>query len=468
MFKSIFYYGTLILLFFMGNLYATNYYISTTSSGTGKGNSWINKKVYTSFKWSRLAGGDSVYFDGGTDSLVYASISFSGLAPSSTVVITKGKDNGHNGKVVIQNTTIAGIHTIGISKCKNIKLTELTIKALYSGDQGKSITAAVRADGSTNITVDNCNIISNGNGSGVYLHTDSICTISSNRIEVLTNTKTSECDVIHMAGYGGGHTITGNTLIQGGLLGHPYFHKDLLQFGAYGGRVGTKRLTTTIANNFMMALDTNIVMVAGINSDNTQPLRWIIYNNIIVERAHGNTGIALYDNYDELTYNGKSSAYILNNTFINNNGYNAKIGNTDTLVMKNNIFYMTDSNNENIWYSDRDGFTPIVKDIDYNQYYNGNTGEAVIDTGDVSGAENSNLTKSEWQRKHNYNGTHCDIHGSSSQPSFVNIWGSKITDYRLTGGTGHGVNLSKYFTTDITGTIRPEATEWDRGAIQNK
>ncbi|MDR3610247.1 MAG: hypothetical protein P4L27_06785 [Ignavibacteriaceae bacterium] len=463
MFKSIFYFGSLILLFFAGNTYATNYYISTASSGSGNANSWTNKQIYTSFNWGSLAGGDSVYFDGGTDSLVYAPISYYGLKPTSIIVITKGKDSGHNGKAIIQNTASV-VNTIGITNCQNIKLTGLTINAMYSGDQGSSTTAAVRSDGSTNITVDNCNITSNGNGSGVYFHTDSICTISNNRIEVLTNTKTAEADVIHIAGYGGGHTIIGNTMIQGKL--DAGYHPDLLQFGSYGGRAGTPRLTTTIANNLMLTIDVNVVLSAGINSDNTQPLRWMIYNNIVAQRGQGNTGIVLYDSYDELTYNGKSSAYILNNTFINNNGYNAKIGNTDTLVMKNNIFYMTASNNENIWYSDRDGFTPIVKDIDYNQYYDNHTGEADIDTGDASGVENSNLILAQWQTKYNYNGTHCDIQGSSSPPAFANIWGSNSTDYQLISGTGQGANLSQYFTTDIIGTTRPPGAPWDRGAVQ--
>ena len=72
MFKSIFAFATLILLLFVGNLYATNYYVSTSSSGSANASSWTNKQIYSSFNWSQVGDGDTVYVDGGTDSLTYA------------------------------------------------------------------------------------------------------------------------------------------------------------------------------------------------------------------------------------------------------------------------------------------------------------------------------------------------------------------------------------------------------------
>src|ERR1039458_5526001 len=100
MFRLIFFFATLFLLFFVGNLYATSYYVSTASSGTASADSWTNKKIITSLDWTQLHGGDTVFVDGGTDSLTYGTVYITNLRPTSQVIITKGKDVNHNGKVI--------------------------------------------------------------------------------------------------------------------------------------------------------------------------------------------------------------------------------------------------------------------------------------------------------------------------------------------------------------------------------
>jgi hypothetical protein len=277
---------------------------------------------------------------------------------------------------------------------------------------------------------------------------------------------TSEADVIHI-NKGNGHTIINNVLISNKLDASA--HPDLLQFGNYGGTSGN-RMVTTIAGNLMLGLNTTSPMLAGMNSDNTQPTRWLIYNNIIALRGVGNTGLVLYDAYDESSYNGKSSAFIFNNTIINDHGYTLKIGNVDTLVMKNNIYCKDNTdNNETVWFTNAprggNGFTSITyKDIDYNLYYNQHDNDAKIDTGDVSGNENSNLTLAQWQAKG------YDLQGSKISPTFANLWGYHIADYMLLSGSAGidaGTNLSTYFTTDILGMARPQGAAYDMGAFQH-
>ena len=106
-----------------------SYYVSNASSGSASGNSWTNKQVYTSFTWTKLAGGDTVYFDGGTDSLTYNPIKISYITPSVRVVITNGKDSGHNGKAILR---MSGAPTSGydlkLEGCKNIKLTGFNLQ----------------------------------------------------------------------------------------------------------------------------------------------------------------------------------------------------------------------------------------------------------------------------------------------------------------------------------------------------
>ena len=83
-----------IYLFFILtlNLFATNYYVSTASSGSANASSWANKQIYTSFNWSQVIGGDTVYVDGGTDSLTYGTVYLYQKRYASLIVVTKGKD----------------------------------------------------------------------------------------------------------------------------------------------------------------------------------------------------------------------------------------------------------------------------------------------------------------------------------------------------------------------------------------
>src|ERR1035437_3117584 len=47
------------------------YYVGKDTTGNGSGSSWTNKHKFSTFNWTTLVGGDTVYVDGGTDSLVY-------------------------------------------------------------------------------------------------------------------------------------------------------------------------------------------------------------------------------------------------------------------------------------------------------------------------------------------------------------------------------------------------------------
>ena len=73
--KKIEYKKILIILFvcllLVGTVSAANYYISTSASGTGSGDSWANKKDFKTLNTASLLPGDIVYIDGGTNGLIY-------------------------------------------------------------------------------------------------------------------------------------------------------------------------------------------------------------------------------------------------------------------------------------------------------------------------------------------------------------------------------------------------------------
>src|ERR1035437_698932 len=133
MLKSVFFITALFLFLFLDNLFATNYYLSTTSSGSANASSWTNMQLYSNFTWSKVVGGDTVFFDGGSSGQTYNHIAYiSDMNPASQIVVTKGKDVTHNGTV----TFIPYDYTIGwafqLNTCSNIKLTDLSFKCLLT------------------------------------------------------------------------------------------------------------------------------------------------------------------------------------------------------------------------------------------------------------------------------------------------------------------------------------------------
>jgi hypothetical protein len=441
MFKSIFF-GYLILLF-CGNINATSYYLSTASSGSASGNSWTNKQLYTNFSWTKLAGGDTVYVDGGTDSLVYSGkITISSLVPSSQVVMTNGKDFGHNGKAVIKQ--------IEVYNCKRIKLTGLTFETLtsspYYNEQVVYFNSSTLSTGSFN-TLENCHIISDGTNLVLNMVRETKDTIRNCNLETLANGLTYNQDGISCYAGGGGHTITGNTVILRGTSDVP--HTDLMQWDATEG--GTNNYETVIANNFFSYISPTSPSqgVGGLYFEVIGSNRFLIYNNIVVLKLASPLS-CLVIAPTVSTYN--ISARVYNNTFINGTtgGYGTWFRYLDSLIFKNNIV-IDDNAGSSVLYTQSGLGNITYKDIDYNQYYiNGKTTR--IDT-----ASSGTVSWAQWQS------LGYDTHGSNTTASFVNIYGSNITDYQLTS-TSTGTNLSSTFNTDITGNIRPST--WSKGAVE--
>ena len=96
--------------------------------------------------------------------------------------------------------------------------------------------------------------------------------ITNNTIETLNNGYTNEQDGMQIYKGGGGHTITGNTIILRGTNSYP--HRDGIQFAAAEG--GNNYLQTTIANNFIYNSG-QVLFLSDVGSG-----CFLIYNNILV------------------------------------------------------------------------------------------------------------------------------------------------------------------------------------------
>jgi hypothetical protein len=459
MLKSAFFLTTLFLFLFLNNLNATNYYLSTGSSGGGAGTSWATAKIYTSFNWgaTSFVGGDTVFFDGGSSGITYNHIAYiANVHPTSQVVITKGKDTGHNGGV----TFIPYDYTIGwafqLNTCSNIKLTNLSFKCLLTAVTTETKILYLKS-GHHNV-IDNCIVESGGDGSGIVLYAEALDTIKNCTITIDDNNNPNIQDAIRFENGGaGGDVVIGNYISMKGRNSIP--HKDVLQTAGIGSSYNYQ---TIFANNF--------VWVHAPQTDEYQGLffadfvsggsnRFLVYNNIFIMDAwKNNQPIIIQGNNG----NSHQSLRVFNNTIVLGNSTTARFlmcGNIDTLIAKNNIV-SADSGIQFMYglYNDASNYNNIpYKDIGYNQLWaRGGIGTKMYGGGYT----------------YNFGGWKAlgyDAHSDTGMVSFVKKWGTNATDYKLVTGSkgiGGAIDLSTYFTTDILGAKRPKGASWDMGAFQ--
>ena len=460
MFKTIFFFVIFFSLLFVDNLCAANYYLSTGSSGDGAGTSWTNELIYTSFDWSQVAGGDTVFFDGDSNGLTYNNIPYiQNVNPASQIVITKGKDAGHNGTV----TFIPYDYTIGwafqLTTCSNIKLTDLSFKCLLTEVTIETKILLFKS-GNHNV-VDNCTVESGGDGSGIVLYTEAQDTIENCTITIDANNNPNIQDAIRFENGGaGGDVVIGNHITMNGS--NPIPHKDILQTAGIGSSYNYQ---TIFANNF--------VSVRAPQADQTQGLffadfvsggsnRFLVYNNIFVMDAwRNNQPIIIQGNNG----NSNQSLRVFNNTIVLGNSTTARFlmcGNIDTLIAKNNIV-VADSGIQFMYglYTDASNYNNITyKDIDYNQLWASDG----IGT-KMYGGGAFYYTFGAWQSTMGF-----DTHSDTNSVNFANKWGTNATDYKLVNGSAGvntGVDLSNIIPAmDILGTTRPIGAAWDMGAFQ--
>ena len=426
------------------------FYVDRDVKQEGDGTSWTNASTSLSgLSWANIAGGDTVYISGGTDSLVYPpdQIANKAISGNSYLVITKGKEAGHNGEVVYA-AIVSGGWGLFINTCNNIKVTGLKFECLIdtTGGYGNAWPAATifRSSHSTNVVLDNCHLIGNGMGQPITLDYSTKIKITNNIIESLWNNTDINQDPIGIGVGSGGHTITGNILIHrmlGGVGGSFGAHGDMMQIYNEGS---PERLQTTIANNLLVYIRPpgTVDASAMVYIEGSHSQRYLIYNNILLNKGYSPINDIV------LTNNGgySVSAMIYNNTILNHNasGDGSAIGNVDTLIWKNNIYYL-----------DNTCHTPLIsigtqayKEIDYNNW---------------TSASPVNIMGHSWS---SWQGSGYDLHGDINPVSFQNVWGTNIDDYILGEGTTSvdGGTPIPYINTDIDRVLRPQNSGWDRGA----
>lgn len=434
---------------------AKNWYVDKDANGNGDATNWTNASTsLSSLKWNKIKGGDTILVSGGADSSVYGKqIIYQKGTYKTAVTIKKSTDESHDGKVIFSNSDNNESYAFLMYETSNIKLENITFKS--SAVRDTLVNTRVISIGDCNdIWVNNCNVISDGHANPFYSSGGERIKVTNSRIEVVSNNYPNDQDCVQIY-YGGGHTITGNTLIMRGTS-PIYHHMDIMQIGALDA---TGNLQNTIANNFLYFISPNAENAnAGIYlTSNSEDARFLIYNNIITVNTNWIIPIWVGESTDDPTDTYTVKMY--NNTFINGSNGTPPVvfvNAVDTLVMKNNLIIgdSTTSSLLSFNYAALSIADVDSLDIDYNIYYNSRTKTNIAET-----ATSTNLTFAQWQALGH------DLHGYNIYPLFANKYGQSISDYSLDYPImGGGLDLSTIFNTDINGRSR---TEWAFGAIDS-
>jgi len=468
----------ILLVLLLSNIaIGNNWYVSTSSSGNGSGNSWANKRIYTTFNWGNVVPGDVVYIDGGSDSLTYSLNEYTLEATGAVgdhIIITKGIDAGHNGTPIFLNAAVDMLW-FGNSSYLTVQYIKFKGKASTSG----SNYLLVFQSGVHDITIQycsfdlrmSCGVDVEGGYNLKFLHNT-----------IVANTITSvSTDSWHMSGAGSYdieiayNTVMQNNSQENGVGGHRDIIQLALGYQSDGG-------LTSIHHNYFNDISAGAAM-ACIEAHNVGG-SYEIYDNIFKSNCAGLLGEGIaslisitanraYDGENGLpAITGSVTMKLYNNTFYGTTDYVTPlylIGFSDVDV-KNNIFYQPVANAG--YFIALDAYTEShTMDWDYNQYYSGNTdfisGYSYPALGIPSswgGFDVQDYTWSQWRALgYDAHSTH-----DTDTPTFVNSSGLSATDYSLQDGSDgidDGTTIS-FVPDDYSGTARPQGSAYDQGAFE--
>ena len=306
-FSNIFFF--FLLFFFINNVNAASWYVDNAVSVNGNGQSWSNAwKNLSSINWSVLQPGDTVYISGGSvEKVYYEGIKFM----KSGITITKGRDAGHNGRVIIR-APVTGNGTAIV----NYDRSNMTLDSL----EFENWKTAIYLNGvMQNIYIKNNNFLLAGGsiitGGGVNFNGP------KQNIWIINNTMTTleYCfDQCEMSFYG-----TKNVYVIGNIIinrdNNPLPHDDFAQ-----GDGGNNHYF--INNLFMFAANVNKVGNAnGLSAISNHGGDWFAINNIFSKT--------------EYQINGNINHFYRPN----------KANNTNTWVRNDNVTVVIIGNNDVMW-----------------------------------------------------------------------------------------------------------------------
>lgn len=455
-----------ILLFILLPIFVfpRSWYVSNTSSGDSSANKWNNKKWIVSFDWSAVLAGDTVFIDGGVDSCVYnywlwpRYINGTSLAK---IVITKGKEDGHNGKVLFSIPENMDSSALYLYYVTHLEISHLHFRTYNDKSYGAKLTEANYCDiiycdiehpATTAIVVESsnhCRILHN------YTHTGDVFSPYNDE----PNKAVTDGIFLTTRDYSGGYSIEiaynkihlqNNTGIG---------HKDLIQTTRFwGGNGGVNKIHH---NFFLHNPDDTTQYCSGLYLHDVGGY-WEIYNNIIALGGGGpNPGSQVtIEEYDRFLDTSDTFVKVLNNTIVSLNGrstYPAIFSGVDSLEFKNNLIYSPNSHYAMVLSGNTEhGYL----DIDYNQYM-------TLDTSYFGYLDYEPDEYPSWYNWKKIVGG--EFHSEVDGFELKDTSSTNAAGYMLKQGSS-GINegtVLTLFSNDFANSPRPMGSAWDVGAFEN-
>lgn len=482
----------ILFLLLASTVNATNYYVSTVSAvaGDSSADSWANKKNIILFNKGSVSAGDTVFVDGGVDSLVYTANDgnsavldwdASGSSGNHIIVTRDFSDPDHDGIPIFDGEASLsyGIYC----RADYVEFSYLMMRNCMSN----CFYAAGESAPS-----DNCDYVILSYCELDYSYKVAVKLSRSNNCKILRNNiyqtgldrGTAETDAIqlnYVAPNGNATEIAYNYILAWNTSNLADSHQDIIQvqqndYNSQGG-------VLSIHHNFMMVKNTNpsTISQSAILYLARARGQIEIYNNIMIQQNSGE-GRPFFSSADNETPELYIKFY--NNTIVDNchTAGILDIEYADSLEIVNNIFY--DAGGDTYGVVIRGTASTEYLYIDYNQYVvkslttAANTGFANYTT--AGGDDFQSWT--EWQALPNIgvagnfdaNGEAYDYDIDPDEITFANKFGEAIVDYILgASGIDEGKDLGAvalylngYFSDDIIETDRDTYTPWDVGALE--
>lgn len=464
----------LILIFLiLADISFSQFYVAAANAGSANGSSWANAKSFASMEggWDELDPGTTVYIDGGSDSVTYTinAYGFNGYLcnPQGTaaqpIIVTKGVDAGHNGKVkIVKSTSTSGI--IGFNPSGS---TYTTFKDLeFAGgltDVGQTYLVFFYESGTNVITFEDCTFMMNyseGVGTNGSTETsDSVKFLNCDFLNLYDTETNSAMDMFWLGG--ANHTnwhIVGCRLInynpKTGAT-EASAHRDLMQCEAGWGRNGTFKIYNNLFDDRSEGAAGATIESEHLEGD------WQIYNNIFKSNSEGTNSTGFFSLLS-LTAQGSAttSLKVYNNVFIsassNNEVRAPSMYGWDNIEFKNNIIYKASGGFWNGWHLTVNGGT---WDFDYNLYSATNT-SGIFQYGEGG----TNRSWAQWTAL----GQDAHSTYNTNEPTFVDETDLEIDGYALevgSDGIDDGTTII-IVTEDIIGVSRPQGSAYDIGAFE--
>jgi len=442
-----------VCLLLVGTVSAANYYISTSASGTGSGDSWANKKDFKTLNTASLLPGDIVYIDGGTNGLIYERSPFTIYSRGTSdkyIKFTRGLEVGHNGMPVFKTDNVYVGASILLEGAQYVEISHVKIMSI--GKAARAIDLTKRSN--TDIWSHHVDILYNEiehiNGTGIQLNGADDIRIMYNRIYTGVIDTTRVSDAIWSG------TTTKNLevaynyfLLQNRATGSTA-HKDFMQLNGLTG-------TTKIHDNFFRATTSDYQAIYGPTSSGNI----LIYNNIIdftgTDMLRGVGGSMINLKNGSTAY---LSVEVYNNVFIGTGYNNIGFYNVDNLVFKNNLVKLGLDTDYHIEVNMRNNNYNNAH-FDYNQYDVPSLNSMI--RGGWTGWRSSTYGSQDAHSKVLQNPTN-----EIKLFSFVNAPSLDPEGYRLASGSSgidEGTSVSGVVV-DFVATSRPQGSAWDVGAYE--